>query len=648
MRSRRLTAVLVALVLVATACGKDTDRPDAAAEPAAPTAYQQVLDRVGPDGAVDKDTAVAAFSLAVGELPGASLPDGPRRPVESGSLAVQWILRHWGSLTPEQQKAARAALGTSGGGGGGLTGPLSTAKPNPNLSCPKADSDDAAPHRAAFDRAVGDIAVRLGRTLKLATTVSVNSRDLHMPSYMYTWGCQGTSAMWDPDAPLTGCAVHINPSTLGDTTEHDRRAFFVHEAMHCFLYDKHGMAYSDEAPPWLVEGIPTYAQVSIAGGDKAATEKWQTYLAPNRKPLFQRSYDALGWFAHLSDTGTGVWSRLDPMIDAYFAGGNKAAWSAGNPTATFADSWPSTYARGRHPGKPWDITGHGVPAFQPTLPKLALANGGTATVKTPAAATALSIVDVKAEVVLFTTSGGAHGRFGPSSGADVLVPALAGPNYCAKPGGCVCPEDTPGAGTTFATLAGGKGHLAVTGGLEAATVTATGTSLEKFCRERPKSCLVGDWVGTGFQISMAGGGINASGGAGVTVTIAQDGATTVRFDGMAPVNFTSSAGTAGFFTYRGTAGAKLALPNPEPGSGPWAPATGGFGGVTASATITAPFRMQVLNNTSLAGLFGNGGQAPVSGTPVLGAGRYTCTDTTLTIAPPTASGVSGTWTLSRR
>ena len=140
MRPYRLTAILLALAVVATGCaGKHRPpEPRPRRPPANPPPISRCWNGSGPMARSTKDTAVAAFSLAFGPLPGAALPDGPRRPVESGSLAVQWILRHWGSLTPEQQKAARAAIGAKGGGGGGLTGPVTTAapKPNPNLSCP--------------------------------------------------------------------------------------------------------------------------------------------------------------------------------------------------------------------------------------------------------------------------------------------------------------------------------------------------------------------------------------------------------------------------------------------------------------------------------------------------------------------------------
>jgi hypothetical protein len=148
---------------------------------------------------------------------------------------------------------------------------------------------------------------------------------------------------------------------------------------------------------------------------------------------------------------------------------------------------------------------------------------------------------------------------------------------------------------------------------------------------------------------MAGGGISATGGAGVTLRIDRAGATTVRFDGMAPINFTSAGAAAGYFNYGGTVTAKIDLPKGEGTSGPWAPSGASFGNVTASATLTSPFTVRVLNNAPLAGLAGAvGAQAPVSGTPVLGAGRYTCTPATLVIAPPAATGVAGTWTLRRR
>jgi len=46
-------------------------------EPGQPSAWDTVLDEIGDDGAVSKDTALRMFALAFGDMPGVELPSEP-------------------------------------------------------------------------------------------------------------------------------------------------------------------------------------------------------------------------------------------------------------------------------------------------------------------------------------------------------------------------------------------------------------------------------------------------------------------------------------------------------------------------------------------------------------------------------------------
>src|SRR5690242_5981146 len=126
--------------------------------------------------------------------------------------------------------------------------------------------------RPALDAAIRDIAAHLGRTLTFPVYLSVNrtqQEDIGPGEQflMYTFPCERTvpNAIGRPD----GCTVHVNPiASEADFSDHDRAAFLVHEAMHCYLYDKFGDAY-DRVAPWLQEGAPTWVQTAVAGGDSA-------------------------------------------------------------------------------------------------------------------------------------------------------------------------------------------------------------------------------------------------------------------------------------------------------------------------------------------------------------------------------------------
>src|SRR5258708_1004304 len=71
-----------------------------------PSAWGQVLDQIQPDGTVTADTALQAFSLAFGPLPGVTVSSGPVGEIRSGTMALRWLVGHWSEITPAQRAAA--------------------------------------------------------------------------------------------------------------------------------------------------------------------------------------------------------------------------------------------------------------------------------------------------------------------------------------------------------------------------------------------------------------------------------------------------------------------------------------------------------------------------------------------------------------
>jgi len=55
---------------------------------------------------------------------------------------------------------------------------------------------------------------------------------------------------------------------------------------------------------------------------------WNKYLEKPEKPLFSRSYDAVGFYSQLEQSGVDVWSHLIPALQA---NGNSAAFTAVGP-----------------------------------------------------------------------------------------------------------------------------------------------------------------------------------------------------------------------------------------------------------------------------------------------------------------------------
>jgi hypothetical protein len=620
--------------------------------PATPSAWHDTLNRIGPDGTVDVATALSAFSLAVGKVPGASVPAGRVETIGSATIAVSWVFAHWAELTAEQHAAVLAALGATAvttAPAAYIEAPVRAPAPttSPNVACLTADSAGAAPYRTQLAGIESEISAHLGRPLTVdkAVFLSVNTKDIEQPSLMYTWACDnGKTAT----GKITGCTIHINPKTVGGTfSDAEVRSFLIHEVTHCFLYDRFGMPY-DAMPAWYVEGAPTFAMEVLGTSSTRLGSIWKDYLDTPTKPLAQRAYDGLGFFVHLAESGTDVWKSIDPIGAAMVGAGGAgtaAGWQAAGVRTEFAQSWGSGFVQGRYPGQAWTSTGPNLPPYRPALDNGNLPNGGTLTLSSVPFAAAVSHLNVGATVVLVNPGPATGGRLSLGAGADT---ALGGGPYCTL-ANCACPAGSPGADTRFEKMTPGEAFLGISGGDKGGSVTLVGQSLPDFCAKPPVSCLVGQWTSVGFDIATAH--ITEHGGAGVKMHIDPKGNGTVVFTGMAPVTFTtttSNPAITGQLTYAGTTTGVMKLPPGGASSGQWESAgPGTVSGLIATVQITSPFKASLppMDVAKLASGIAGAGDAVSK--PELMSGTWTCTGDTLVTTAPPASGVTGTWTLTR-
>src|SRR5579863_1619406 len=103
-RLRRLLAPFVLTVVVGSvvvACGGGTPPSSTGAGAQPPSAVQSpgpawegVLGQVQPNGTVTVATALAAFTLAVGPLPGVTTPAGTAGQLIDGTVGVRWVIGH--------------------------------------------------------------------------------------------------------------------------------------------------------------------------------------------------------------------------------------------------------------------------------------------------------------------------------------------------------------------------------------------------------------------------------------------------------------------------------------------------------------------------------------------------------------------------
>jgi hypothetical protein len=199
--------------------------------------------------------------------------------------------------------------------------------------------------------------------------------------------------------------------------------------------------------------------------------------------------------------------------------------------------------------------------------------------------------------------------------------------------GCDSSTNTPGAaGSTSPTSAPTS---ASTGGSSAA-------------------CVVGTWKSTGFKGSFDTAGTTGTidGGAGYTLVVGPDGATSVDFAGMQPIQFAakvSGTDVKGAFTYGGKVTGAIKLPTSGT-AGNWEPTgTSDFKALTVKLSLTAPVQLDLPSQSiaDLAGMSQVQVGSAIDAQPVLKNGTFKCDGNTLTLGPPAGTTVGGTWTLQK-
>jgi hypothetical protein len=166
------------------------------------------------------------------------------------------------------------------------------------------------------------------------------------------------------------CQITANHSWLDAHTHYEVEEILVHEDFHCYehqiapdawraihhtlkeeahrgiLEGKLGDEGEREEASWIIEGLARWVDLTLypatgEGGLKNLTE----YYATPKKSLFDRSYDAVGFWAHLQDISSGdLWHRIPSIIRAgvNFANQQAADAALGGQEETFLSSWGSS------------------------------------------------------------------------------------------------------------------------------------------------------------------------------------------------------------------------------------------------------------------------------------------------------------------
>jgi hypothetical protein len=292
----------------------------------------------------------------------------------------------------------------------------------------------------------------------------------------------------------------------------------AHELYHCRqLAVMEEIDRYDAIPDWIAEGAAEWFGMQYAYGRGGVNEWfWGPYLDTPGTDLFDRSYDALGFFALLDqevDERAELWALLDAMANlpwetagrgapglrlmeeafALAVGAADADELGVGESGGFLRRWATGVVREPGWGDAWNVVGPGLGAYRPPAPSseavgladppfelfVAPRRVGYATVELDA--TAAPVVHVEFD---------GHGALRWLEGAqDDPVDGTADRWFCLDPGGCACPSGQRFVGDVVPEPRGGRTvTVAATGGLVPAFVSFYLRELSDVCEAEPPIC----------------------------------------------------------------------------------------------------------------------------------------------------------------
>lgn len=641
-RSCRVVLVVSAALVLAAGCsGGGSDRSSAKAPPKSlgeetaagvavdaewkPNNTYEALAAGIVDGKMPLEQALQLFALQYGPIPGVRVPGGKRGPAREGNLAISSVLGVWGELDVEQQAAVRTALdlpdgfdptgGDPGGSAPTSTVPATTTQTGTvpagtvSTSVPDGQDDPSGVGMGGEHPGVGAIrtASMIADMVRRVTdgpgveayrasleairpVVERHLGPLGIPVVIGT-ASPGVGDTVEADTvvmPLGGegrtCRIRVFPHNF--PAPRGASVTMAHELIHCYQ-----QVWTETNPPaWIADGLAEWggmtALVEAGGGvGHQATADWfaNYYQTPSRK-LFDRSYDAVAWWAHLQEQGADVWAKLRQASTAPSSvAAYQIAVAGAGPGAI--DEWGTAQLDARQLGERWVISGPGVPTVPNALSvRSRLANGGSVQVSSPeyASARTARILDGDLLKVEVSASTAGYLRIGDT---DHRLAELTGMTWCTRSSGeCVCPPNTRRAGERFARLGSGTAYVGASGGPVAGNATLTAVSLEDECQRRT-NCLIGTWTQDGPPANDLF--TTVSGGGGATVTFSPEGRVTFDFSAMQPWKASPRSDPSGVITARldGSGSGNVEYPEPPSSTAAVTVADVDMSSVTGSASM---------------------------------------------------------------
>ncbi|MGZ4264204.1 MAG: hypothetical protein ACXVS6_08790 [Solirubrobacteraceae bacterium] len=431
-------------------------------------------------GDVDVRTALQAFSLSVGRLPGVRLPRGQLGLVDA-TAAYDWVMQDYKLLSARQQARVQRVLsilnrGTDQTHAAGLPRAVST----PAGNCPDGVTVQCVDDLMTANRAQAYYRTMLGLSGPLPPVTMVYCGVV----------CERLLGFIKPAvvgaeaATTANCKIVLLPVGNGYTGA-DRRYVIAHEAFHCIQQD----IVSGPLPPWLSEGTPTWAGCQFEPRARRAVGApylhYANYAVTPDLPageimpqLFLRSYSAIGFFALMQNVGLDPWSRMRAMLTAGVGGNNRAAYDAATmgDERTLLEDWAASYFRDAR-GPEWQLRGPCAPLPDARVPPkpLLISNDSSFTKNARPYTVGTYTLDSQADLIHVTSTSGGNVRL---DGGGVQDRHVTASYYCTAADGCRCPPGEQYEGPAFTRLTDSPQVLiGLTGGTDGVTATFEGQRL---------------------------------------------------------------------------------------------------------------------------------------------------------------------------
>ena len=304
------------------------------------TAWGKVMAQVRPNGTVSQQTALEAFALSYGGLPGVRVPSGRRTTTVSGDLAYEWVAPYLPRLSKRLRRAIDHTMGLGEPGRGAHAADYGDSGFTPNAQLTAA---------ANKWKLVYSLSPYLGHYLNLlivaGTTTTIVKNEYtgtEAPADALSVNSAG-----DPTADGPICRIRITPTAAhydNATISH----ILAHEVFHCEEFDLDpGLAHLQA---WTTEGLAEWAAETLEP-TPGYLGVLKGYFTTPATPLFTRNYDAEGFWGRIQDSSPSLWQKIPSILGESSPQGQYNA--AGGSSLNFLTNWGSSFFNVPASGPDW-------------------------------------------------------------------------------------------------------------------------------------------------------------------------------------------------------------------------------------------------------------------------------------------------------